>query len=38
MILRSASVNRTVVDLSLSSLVTIYFYSAYELRVIAKEQ
>jgi len=38
MIVRSASVNRTVVDLSWSFLVTASFYNAYELRVIAREQ
>ena len=38
MILRSASVNRTVVDLSLSVLVTVSFYNVHELHVIAEEQ
>lgn len=38
MIWTSDSVNRTVVDLSLSFLVTVSFYNVYELRVIAEEQ
>ena len=38
MIWRSDSVNRTVVDLSLSFLVTMSFYNSVELRVDAEEQ
>ena len=38
MIWKSDSVNRTVVDLSLSFLGTVSFYNAYALRVIAREQ
>jgi len=38
MVWKSDSVNRTVVDLSLSFLITVSFYNAYALRVIADEQ
>jgi hypothetical protein len=35
---RSDSVNRTVVDLSLSFLIAVSFYNPIKLRVVAKEQ